>query len=203
MLFDAGSESAVRAMWGSLEARGLRSPANTRTRNRPHVTLTVTDGMHRAHAEAAAEPLLSANDLSLRLGSISVFPGRAGVVYLAVVPTLRLLRLHHAVHARLANAGVESWRHYLPDTWVPHCTLAEGLSQEQVATAVQVVRRVRPITADVIGVGLIDTDTGAVTMVADVPHSASTEPQRDQAPRTPQTAPQPNQSPRRPDTAPG
>lgn len=162
-------------MWGSLEARGLRSPANSRTGNRPHVTLTVTEGMNWAQAQAAAEPLQAANDLSLRLGSISVFPGRAGVVYLAVVPTLRLLRLHQAVHARLVSASVESWRHYLPDTWVPHCTLAEGLDQEQVATAMQVVRRIRPITADVVGVGLVDTDSGMVTTVTDVPQSTSTE----------------------------
>lgn len=173
MLFDADSEAAVRAMWGNLEARGLRSPANSRTRNRPHVTLTVTGGMNRTQAAAAAEPLRTANDLSLRLGSIAVFPGRAGVVYLAVVPTLRLLRLHQEVHARLVGAGVESWRHYLPDTWVPHCTLAEGLGQDEVATAMRAVRRVRPITADITGVGLVDTDTGAVTVVTEVPHSAS------------------------------
>lgn len=171
MLFDDASEASVRAMWGTLEARGLRSPANSRTRNRPHVTLTVADGVNRAQAAAAAEPVRTANDLSLRLGSVAVFPGRAGVVYLAVVPTLRLLRLHHEVHARLVGVGVESWRHYLPDTWVPHCTLAEGLSQDQVTVAVRAIRRVRPIEVDVTRVGLIDTDTGEITVVAEVSHS--------------------------------
>lgn len=176
LFFDAGSEAAVRAMWGNLEARGLRSMATTsHGRHRPHVSLTVADRITPAQAKAAVEPLRGANDLSLRLGSVAVFPGRQGVLYLSVVPTLRLLRLHREVHASLVGAGVESGRHYLPDAWVPHCTLAQGLTQEEVTSAVRAVKRQRPIEADVVSVGIVDTDTGAIQPIAELPHSASAE----------------------------
>lgn len=170
LFFDADAEAAIRAMWGTLEARGLRSMP-THARHRPHVSLTVADRITPAQAAAATEPLREAADLTLRLGSVAVFPGRAGVLYLSVVPTLRLLRLHREIHARLVQRGVEPGRHHLPDVWVPHCTLAQGLTREQVTTAIGAVQRLRPIDADIVRVGLVDTVTGHVTTVAEPPHS--------------------------------
>ena len=158
-------------MWGTLEARGLRSMATGR--HRPHVSLTVADRITPAQATSAAEALGTANDLSLVLGSIAVFPGRSGVLYLSVVPTLRLLRLHREIQARLAGAGVESGRLYLPDAWVPHCTLAESLSGDQVTAAVGATQRQRPIEADVVSAAIVDTESGEATVVARIPHSAS------------------------------
>ena len=107
--------------------------------------------------------------------SVAVCPGRAGVVYLGVTPTRRLLRLHHELHGRLAAVGVESGRHYLPDAWVPHCTLAQGLTPEQVPMAVRAVNRLRPVEADVVEVGIQNTDTGNITPIAELPHSQRAE----------------------------
>ena len=172
LYFDPPAESAVRTMWANLEARGLRSMATVgHCRHRPHVSLLVAERLTPDQARAAVEPLTDATDVVLRLGSIAVFPGRAGVVYLAVTPTRRLLRLHHELHVRLAAVGVESGRHYLPDAWVPHCTLAQGLAHDQVTTAVRAIKRLRPIDADVIEVGIQNTDTGRITPIAQLPHS--------------------------------
>jgi 2'-5' RNA ligase len=172
LYFDPHAESAVRTMWANLEARGLRSMATVgHCRHRPHVSLLVAERLTLDQARAAAAPLTEATDVVLRLGSIAVFPGRAGVVYLGVTPTRRLLRLHHELHARLAAVGVESGRHYLPDAWVPHCTLAQGLSPEQITVAVGAVQRLRMIPGEAASVGMVDTDTGNITIIADLPHS--------------------------------
>jgi len=172
LFFDPQAESTVRTLWASLEARGLRSMATAgHCRHRPHVSLLVAEQLTLDQARAAVEPMTEATDVALRLGSVAVFPGRAGVVYLAVTPTRRLLRLHHALHTHLAAVGVESGRHYLPDAWVPHCTLAQGLTHEQVATAVHAVKRLRPIDADIVEVGVENTDTGGITPIAQLPQS--------------------------------
>lgn len=174
LFFDRRAESAVRTMWANLEARGLRSMATTgHCRHRPHVSLLVAEQLNFDQARAAVEPLTEATDVVLRLGSVAVFPGRAGVVYLAVTPTRRLLRLHHALHTHLAAVGVESGRHYLPDAWVPHCTLAQGLTHDQLTMAVRAVKRLRPIDADVVEVGIQNTDTGRIIPIAQVPRSRS------------------------------
>jgi 2'-5' RNA ligase len=163
-------------MWATLEARGLRSMATaTHGRHRPHVTLALAERITASQAERATDPLRDANDLALRLGSVAVFPGRAGVLYLSVVPTLRLLRLHREVHARLIRSGIETERHYLPDMWVPHCTLAQGLTPEHITTAVGAVKRLRAIAAEAVRVGLVDTDTGEITTIAELPHSIGTD----------------------------
>jgi 2'-5' RNA ligase len=59
--------------------------------------------------------------------------------------------------------------------WVPHCTLAQGLTQEQITTAVGAVNRLRQIAAEVARVGLVDTDTGDITTIAELPHSIGTD----------------------------
>jgi 2'-5' RNA ligase len=172
LFFDSGTEAAVRAMWGNLEARGLRSMATTtHGRHRPHVSLAVAEHMSPAHADVAAQPLGDANDLALRLGSVAVFPGRQGVLYLSVVPTMRLLRLHREIHAQLLGAGVESLRHYLPDVWVPHCTLAQSLSPDQIPIAVRAVQRLRLIAGEASSVGMVDTDSGDITIITNLPQS--------------------------------
>lgn len=172
MFFDRQAESVVRTMWASLEARGLSSMATaSHCNHRPHVSLLVAEHLTPAQARVVVEPLTEATDVVLRLGSIAVFPGRAGVVYLGVTPTRRLLRLHHVLHARLAAVGVESGRHYLPDSWVPHCTLAQGLTPEQVTSAVGAIKRLRPIDAEVVEVGIQNTETGKITPIAQLPHS--------------------------------
>lgn len=174
LYFDPRAESAVRTMWANLEARGLASLATAgHCRHRPHVSLLVAQHLTPDQARVAVAPLTDATDVVLRLGSVAVFPGRVGVVYLAVTPTRRLLTLHHELHTRLAGVGVESGRHYLPDAWVPHCTLAQGLTHDQVTTAVRAVKRLRPIDADVMEVGVQNTDTGRITPIAQLPHSRS------------------------------
>ena len=59
LLFDAGTESAVRGIWDDLMAAGVRSQAAHKSpSNRPHVTLTVADRMDDA-VTAALRPALT------------------------------------------------------------------------------------------------------------------------------------------------
>lgn len=176
LVFDRATDAAIRAMWASLEARGLPSMASrSHGRHRPHVSLVVADRVSVDQARYAVADLDDVSELCLRLGSVAVFPGRSGVLYLGIVPTRRLLTLHHEVHGRLAAAGVEADRHYLPDAWVPHCTLAQGLAPEQVPEGVRAVKRLRPLDGDVVGVSLVDTDTGRRTDLTDLPRNADDE----------------------------
>jgi len=48
-----------------------------------------------------------------------------GAVFLGVPVTTELLAFHADIHAALAGQPVDHWPHYLPGTWVPHCTLAK------------------------------------------------------------------------------
>lgn len=65
------------------------------------------------------------------------------------------------------------WDTYAVGAWVPHCTLAQGLTRAQIARAIDLLHdQPQPVvTAHVASAGLLDTTTGKVLPLADLaPH---------------------------------
>jgi 2'-5' RNA ligase len=76
--------------------------------------------------------------VSLRLGSIGVFPGPQAVLFLAPVVTERLLQLHRLFHTTFAQAADQNAAYYQPGAWVPHVTLALDVPPTQLPDAVAI-----------------------------------------------------------------
>jgi 2'-5' RNA ligase len=170
LLFDPISEKTVRDLWAHLERVGLPSLATrTHRRHRPHVSLSVAEQIRPGRLQHAQE-CLAARHLDVTLHSAGVFP-RKGVLYLSVVPTSTLLQLHEEVQCALADSTVGLWDTYAVGAWVPHCTLAQGLTRAQIAQAIDLLHdQPQPIvTAHVVSAGLLDTATGEVVPLADLP----------------------------------
>jgi 2'-5' RNA ligase len=115
-----------------------------------------------------ARACLAATHLDVTLYSPAIFP-RSGVLYLSVVPTLRLLRLHEEVHAALRDSMVAPWDTYLVGAWVPHCTLAQDLTRAQLAQGIDLLHDQPIIAAHVSSAGILDTTTGDVFPLATLP----------------------------------
>jgi 2'-5' RNA ligase len=165
LFFDPGSEAKVKSVWDRLEAAGLPSLATrTHRRHRPHVTLVVAERIEAARLQHCRDRL-TATHLDVTLHSPAVFQ-RSGVLHLSVVPTLELLRLHQQVHAALADSLVAPWGTYSVGAWVPHCTLAQGLTREQLARGIDLLHEQPVVQAHVTGAGILDTKTGEVLPVA-------------------------------------
>lgn len=165
LFFDPDSEAEIRSVWDRLEAARLPSLATrTHRRHRPHVTLAVAERIEIARLQEGRDRL-AASHLNVTLHSPAVFQ-RSGVLYLSVVPTLALLRLHQQVHAALADSLVAPWGTYSVGTWVPHCTLAQGLTREQLARGIDLLHDQPVVEAHVTGAGILDTKTGEVLPVA-------------------------------------
>jgi 2'-5' RNA ligase len=167
LFFDPSSEAEVKGVWAQLEAAGLPSLATrTHRRHRPHVTLAVAERIETARLEEARNRL-AATHLDIKLYSPAVFQ-RKGVLYLSVVPTMALLRLHQEVHAALSDSLVKPWSPYSVGAWVPHCTLAQGLDRAQLVRGVDLLHDQRIIETHVTGAGLLDTQTGVVLPLAEL-----------------------------------
>ena len=165
MFFDADSEAEIKQVWNRLEAEGLPSLATrTHRQHRPHVTLVVAERIEAARLQDGRD-LLAAKHMDVTLHSPAVFQ-RSGVLYLSVVPTLALLRLHQEVQAALADNLVAPWGAYSVGAWVPHCTLAQGLTREQLARGIDLLHDQPIVEAHVTGAGILDTKTGEVLPVA-------------------------------------
>jgi 2'-5' RNA ligase len=165
VLFDPTTEAAIKGVWDRLEAAGVPSLASrTHRRHRPHISLSVAERIDAGQLEEASD-CLAATHLDVTLYSPAVFP-RPGVLYLSVVPTLALLRLHEAVHAAMRDGMVAPRDGYAVGAWVPHCTLAQDLTRAQLVRGIDLLHDQPVITAHVNSAGLLDTATGEVLPLA-------------------------------------
>lgn len=165
MYFDDGADAAVRKLWQILADAGLPSLATrTHRRHRPHVSLTVAESLAGAELDSLRSALMARRPL-LHLYVLGAFPGSVGALFLGVRATADLLAFHADIHAAVAGQPVEHWPYYLPGSWVPHCTLAEGLGKAQAGEAFGLLYGHEPITAAVSATGIKDTVTGSTTLL--------------------------------------
>jgi 2'-5' RNA ligase len=165
LFFDPSSEAAIRDVWARLELAGVPSLASrTHRRHRPHISLIVAERLKTDQLDGGRERL-AATHLDVTLYAPAVFP-RTGVLYFTVVPTLTLLRLHKEVHAALRHSVVSPRDLYSVGAWIPHCTLARGLTRAQLACGIDLLHEQPVIAAHVGSGGVLDTATGEVLPLA-------------------------------------
>lgn len=165
LFFDPATEAAIKDVWEQLEAAGLPSLASrTHRRHRPHISLTVAE-LIKTHDLDETQERLAATHLDVTLYSPAVFP-RAGVLYLSVMPTLDLLRLHNEVHATMGDSMIAPSDLYSVGAWMPHCTLAQNLDRHQLMRGIDRLHEQPPVPAHVHSAGIFDTSTGDVLPVA-------------------------------------
>jgi 2'-5' RNA ligase len=165
LLFDPATEAAIKGLWARLETAGVPSLASrTHRRHRPHISLSVAERIDAGRLHGAQD-FLASTYLDVTLYSPAVFP-RPGVLYLSVVPTLALLRLHEEVHAAGRDGMVAPRDGYSVGAWMPHCTLAQDLTRDQLVRGVDLLHDQPPVTAHVSSAALLDTTTGDVFPLA-------------------------------------
>ncbi|WP_460354182.1 2'-5' RNA ligase family protein [Mycobacterium sp. ZZG] len=153
LLFDAGTEVAVREVWDELGRNGVRSLSGHRSpTNRPHVTLTVATKID-AGADDALRPLLQQFPLSCVIGAPMVFGGGRSVTLVRLlVPSRELLGLHAEVYrVCLPHISEGVLPHSDPGRWTPHVTLARRVPVERLPTIFALRRLFRDIEATAVG----------------------------------------------------
>ena len=143
--FDRLTDDRVRTEWQALRDAGLPSLArHTGASNRPHLTLDSRDRVD-AEAEAGLVTVVARLPLDVRVGTVLLFHAKQQwVLARHVVVDRPLLELHEHVQSVLGEGGsplTERGR------WVPHVTLARGLTDAQLPEALAVVVESPPFTA--------------------------------------------------------
>lgn len=134
-------EAAVIQVWEALARSGMnRSMLDSGAR--PHVTLAISDRVDLAALEGATMAFAaSLLPVRLTLSSVGLFATAEGVMFFGVTVTHSLLEAHAEFSRIFAAHARQPYAYYRPGTWVPHCTLAAGLAEEQVGDAVAIARR--------------------------------------------------------------
>ena len=157
LFFDTIAEIHIRNAWKAIQKAGISSPLLD-AGYRPHVSLGVCNRIDANAFEAELSSFAECvSPFPLTLSSVGIFPGAEGVIFLGVTVTERLLDVHAAFHTIFKTHAHEQSEYYAVGKWVPHCTLAFGLSERQIAEAVSIYRGIPlPVSTEVKEIGLME-----------------------------------------------
>lgn len=100
---------------------------------RPHLTLAVYDVLDEAATKRVLDALCGTTaSWTGRLVGADCFAGASAVLWARPAADPLLARLHKQLVSAIA---APCHRHYLPENWVPHCTLADDLTSTALASA--------------------------------------------------------------------
>lgn len=159
--FDGEADAAVRGLWRKLSEAGVGTPP----RHRPHVTFAAARTIPAATRTALREDLRLLSIPALWLSTLAAFDG--ALVLTSVVDT-ELLAVHSAVHDVLAKRVKDPAAYYLPGSWIPHCTLAEGLEPAQMTAGFATLYPVSSVRARITEIAVVDTLTGSTDVLRDL-----------------------------------
>lgn len=143
LLLSADLAGAVSQRWDRLADAGL-SRSMLELGYAPHVTLAVFDRLDARVVAGALEDVLGRQSrFPVTLTGIATFGPGSGVCYAALAPSAELVRLHEAV---LDAAGEICRPHYQVGRWTPHCTLATGMADIDLARAHELLLPGWPLT---------------------------------------------------------
>jgi 2'-5' RNA ligase len=153
--FDAATERSIIDLWIALAEEGVELVGLSG--HRPHITVSAYETDHvESYFPLLSQFAEATTRFPLRFDALGVFPAN-GVVYLAPIVTDELRDIHHSLLAQLSGAGRPPVRHeaLLPDSWIPHCTLAAGADPGTVAQIVTFLTRTwQPIHGWIEGIGV-------------------------------------------------
>lgn len=156
LYLDSRTESAVRTMWEAVAACGVSSFLPD-AGGRPHVTLAVSDTLDVTGLSDALQAIADARPaFRVVFSSVGVFPAQDTVVFLGAVVSRALLDLHDQVHEAVGAHTGTAWGHYLPERWVPLCTLAQRILPQQAPVALEACRPPLPMFARAEEIGLVE-----------------------------------------------
>ena len=166
LYFEPSTEACIRGAWNALDKAGI-SDSMPKGGYRPHVSLGVCD---RLETDALAQELTtfaaSVTPFRVSFPNIGIFSTSEGVVYLGATVTEQLLNVHTAFHKIFKKYAKEQREYYTVGQWVPHCTLAFGLSENQITEAVTLCRQMDlPVSTEVREIGVVEVSaTGCRTL---------------------------------------
>jgi 2'-5' RNA ligase len=101
----------------------------------PHISLSLHDEVDLPLMERIIQDFAQRQRvIKLNMETIASFMTDECVLYLAPTITASLLAMHADFHRRLRDNGIQSNEYYLPDRWVPHCTLDFEISREDLVS---------------------------------------------------------------------
>jgi hypothetical protein len=167
LLFDRRSERAVRALWDRVEEQGVGSlRSHTHGRHVPHMSYAV---LRRWDLAAVTDALggLHSDAVEVSFDGVGLF--RRGRTWLLAGVSADLVTRQQRVVEAVIAAGADLHKHYRPGVWLPHCSLAPRATLAQLPAVVKSVMDVLPLQARLDRAALVNSATGEIIPLAELP----------------------------------
>jgi hypothetical protein len=168
LLFDARSEHTIRHIWQRLEDVGLPTLlTHTHGRHRPHLSYAVLRSFDLDKVVDALDLLPDEGPMTLHFDALGMF--RRSRTWLVPAVTSDIAARQERVVEAVESTGADLHQHYRPGAWVPHCTLTPRTTLEDLPKVAASVFDVLPLVTTVDRAALIDTSTGRLVPMDNLP----------------------------------
>ena len=138
-LLDSAHYQLVEALWAELDE--VCSVRGVYVTPFPHFSYHVAERYEDDKlAEIVRQVARGTVSFHIRTTGLGMFTGSQSVLYLPIVRTLELSRLHHALWHAIAPVSSGRVDYYHPDLWMPHITIGFGdVDVESAAAAIRLL----------------------------------------------------------------
>lgn len=134
-LFDEKTEQRITDIWKELSDNDISFYGEEIKEGRPHLTLRSYDELDENEYIRLLEKFYSDKfGFDITFNTIGSFLNYK-TLFLSPIVTKELMEFHAHHHEYFRKFNNTANPYYLPDQWIPHCTLANKLSNEKLSQA--------------------------------------------------------------------
>jgi 2'-5' RNA ligase len=123
-LFNTGMNQTTHKIWDDLETQCMLS--GIKITPIPHFSWHVALNYSEGVASILKRFTKKIDPFVVIASGIGVFEGKNPVIYIQILKTSELIRLHSKLWDDMADVAKSTNINYSPDRWVPHLTIAYG-----------------------------------------------------------------------------
>ena len=170
MYFDKNTEAKIMSLAQKVADYGF-STKFLEWKTRPHVTLAIFNDVDEQRCIALLQEFTRGKaPIPALLDSVGMF-NDTKTIFLNPTMTRKMYQLQEDLHETMKEFDKKGWEWYMPDGWVPHCTIALcGEDEEDVfyRTSELVLREFEKMEGKYVALGLVKI-TFPVEEIAVVP----------------------------------
>lgn len=156
-MFDITTEQLIKNTWKELKERAISTYAYEVEDRRPHITLASYNNLNIADfTQLMNEIYINQSDIDIKFNTIGSF-FNSGALFYSPTITKEMIEFHSNHHKNFKRFNDNPKSLYLPDNWIPHCTIANRLSPEKLSEAFDYCsKNSSTILGKIVEVALID-----------------------------------------------
>ncbi len=135
--FDDKGENRIRNYWEKLKENKLNSYMID-SKSTPHISLAVYSDILAGRFEDELRRFSRLiKPFEVRFFGFGIFPTDERVLYLTPKVSKYMIRVHEDFNQHFVDFNDSINPYYLPENWVPHCTLGRNFSENNIKQAIE------------------------------------------------------------------